>query len=172
MLIEIVRHTPYWVWIVLAVLLRRGYAMTRPQQLPRERAALLPAALLLLSLAGVVTSFGARPDVLACWAAALLLAAYEAQRGGPAPGPRYLPQQRSFAVPGSWTPLLLIVLIFTLKYAVGVALALHGELHRSAGFALGIGSAYGGLSGVFLGRALRLWQAWRLETARPRALAS
>jgi hypothetical protein len=166
MLIEIVRHTPYWVWLVLAVLLRRGYALSRPQEVPLPRLALLPAVFALLSLGGVLSSFGARPDALLCWTAGLLLSAYETQRRGAPPGARYLPERQRLALPGSWMPLLLIVLVFALKYTVGVQLALHDGLRHSGWFASGASGAYGGLSGLFLGRALGLWQVWRRSVRR------
>jgi hypothetical protein len=171
MLIEIVRHTPYWVWIVLAVMLRRGYVLTRPQEVPQARVALLPAVLSMLSLGGVLSSFGARPDALLCWAAGMVLAAYETQRRGAPQGVRYLPERQSFTMPGSWTPLLLIVLVFTVKYTVGVQLALHEGLRHSGWFTIGASSGYGTLSGLFLGRALRLWHVWR-RANRSGALAA
>lgn len=163
MAFEIIRHTPYWVWFALAFLLRRGYVMSQPHRIAQARVTLLPAVMLLLSLTGVISAFGVRPEVLLCWAAAgLALAIYEAQRRGPIPGASYLPQERAFAMPGSWMPLLLFLLIFAVKYGVGVTMALHGPLSRSGGFALGAAVAYGSISGVFLGRALRLWQVRRL----------
>ena len=166
MLIEIVRHTPYWVWLVLAAMLRRGYVLTRPQEVTLARAALLPAVFVLLSLGGVLSSFGTRPEALLCWLAGLVLAAYETQRRGAPQGVHWQPEQQSFALPGSWMPLLLIVLVFALKYTVGVQLAMHDWLHRSSWFAIGSSGSSGSLSGLFLGRALRLWHAWRQASRR------
>ena len=166
MLIEIVRHTPWWVWIVLAVMLRRGYVLTRPQEVPLARLALLPAVFVLLSIGGVVSTFGARPDALLCWAAGLVLAAYEMQRRGAPEGARYLPERHRFALPGSWLPLLLIVVAFALRYTMGVQLAMHDWLHRSSWLAIGASGSYGSLSGLFLGRALRLWHVWRRDSRR------
>jgi hypothetical protein len=156
MTLEILRHTPTWVWLVLALCLQRGYAMTVPQQVSPRRANALPFAFMLLSLAGVVSSFGARPDALLCWAAGLGLAAYETLRHGVPAGAAYDPASGQLRLPGSWAPLLLVVLIFAVKYTVGVELALHPALRQNQSFALAASTAYGVLSGVFLGRALRL----------------
>lgn len=163
MLIEIVRHTPSWVWLLLAVLLWRGYGMTRPQQVTQTRAAMLPALFTALSLSGVISTFGAQPGALLCWAGGLVLSAYEVQRHGAPKGAVYLAQSRRYALPGSWVPLLLIVLIFVVKYGVGIQLALHGELRQVELFLLAVSTAYGALSGMFLGRALRLWHLQRME---------
>jgi len=161
MLTEIIRRTPFWVWPALAFLLWRGFAMSRPHRIAVARTALLPAVMLLLSLVGVLSAFGARADVLLCWAAGLALAAYETQRRGPLRDARYLPRERAFDMPGSWTPLLLFLLIFAVKYGVGVSLALHGALRANGWFGLGVALAYGAISGLFLGRTLRQWQARR-----------
>ncbi|MFI4981263.1 MAG: DUF6622 family protein [Nevskiales bacterium] len=165
MFVEIVRHTPSWVWLLLAVLLWRGHAMTRPQQVTQSRAAVLPALFAALSLGGVISTFGAQPGALLCWASGLVLSAYEVQRHGAPKGAVYRPHLRGYALPGSWVPLLLIVLIFAVKYGVGIQLALHGELRQVELFVLAVSTAYGALSGVFLGRALRLWHLRRMETA-------
>ena len=169
MLIEILRHTPTWVWLVLALLLQRGFALTRPQQVSAARAALLPGIFAALSLAGVISGFGPQAGSLLCWCGGMALSAYETQRHGPPAGAEYLAAQRSYHVPGSWAPVLLIVLIFTVKYGVGVALALHPQLRGIGLFVLLSSSVYGALSGVFIGRALRLLylrNGWGLALSR------
>lgn len=156
MLFNILRHTPSWVWLVLALLLWRGFALTRPQRISSTRTALLPALFAALSLGGVVSAFGLQAGALLCWLGGLTLSAYETQRHGPPPGAEYRPEEQGYHLPGSWAPLLLIVLIFAVKYGVAVALALHPQLHAIRLFALLVGAALGALSGVFIGRALRL----------------
>jgi hypothetical protein len=166
MLIEMVRHTPSWVWPVLALLLWRGYALTRPQLLPLGRLAILPGVLTLLSLAGVLTTFRAQTAALLCWAAGLAWSAYATQRHGAPAGACYRPERRSFELPGSRVPLMLIVLIFAVKYTVGMQLALHPSLRQAGWFALVVSSGYGMLSGVFLGWTLRLRHVWRQSPPR------
>ena len=165
MLYQILLHTPSWVWLLLAALLWRGYAMTRPQRVTQLRLALLPLLFATLSLGGVISSFGPQAGALLCWAGGLALSSYETQRRGAPKGAVYLVQERSYELPGSWMPLLLIGLIFTVKYSVGVQLALHGELRQAELFVLAVSAIYGTLSGVFLGRALRLWHLQRLQGA-------
>ena len=170
MLYQILLHTPSWVWLLLAVLLWRGYAMTRPQRVTQSRLALLPLLFAALSLGGVISSFGPQAGALLCWAGGLALSSYETQRRGAPKGTVYLAQERSYELPGSWVPLLLIALIFTVKYSVGVQLALHGQLRQTELFVLAVSAIYGSLSGVFLGRALRLWHLQRQQAATIGAL--
>lgn len=165
MLYQILLHTPSWVWMLLVVLLWRGYAMTRPQRVTQSRLALLPLMFAALSLGGVISSFGPQPGALLCWAGGLALSSYETQRRGTPKGAVYLARERRYELPGSWVPLLLIGLIFTVKYSVGVELALHGRLRQIELFVLAVSAIYGTLSGAFLGRALRLWHLQRLQSA-------
>ena len=57
MLIQIVRHTPPWVWGLLAALVALGLSQTLPRQMSTRRVTVLPIVLLALSLAGVATTF-------------------------------------------------------------------------------------------------------------------
>ncbi|MFO1338326.1 MAG: DUF6622 family protein [Burkholderiaceae bacterium] len=159
MLIQILTHTPTWVFALFAGLLVLGVSQLAGRRIGWRRVALLPLAMLGLSLAGVVSAFaGRQPEVLAAWAAAVgLAAAVVASRPLPE-GTRYDPAARRFAVPGSAWPLVLMMAIFSTKYAVGVALAMQPALAGQAAFAWGLSLLYGTLSGVFLGRALRLWR--------------
>jgi hypothetical protein len=161
MLIQILLHTPSWVWLALAAALWRGYVLTRPRQLARSRLALLPALFATLSVVGVVSSFGVQAGALLCWAGGLALSAYETQRRGAPAGAAYIAQRRSYDLPGSWVPLLLVLLIFGVKYTIGVQLALHPALRGNDVLALIASAVYGALSGVFIGRALGLWQLQR-----------
>lgn len=156
MALDILRGTPVWVWIALAILLQRGLAMTRPQELTPGRAAVLPGVFVLLSLLGVISTFGAHAAALACWLAGLCIAASAFQSMPASAGAYYDAKTRRFHLPGSYEPLILMLLIFAVKYSVGVSLAMHPELHGSGDFLLLVSGAYGALSGSLLGRALRL----------------
>ena len=73
-------------------------------------------------------------------------------------GTAYDPASRRFALPGSAWPLALMMGIFCTKLAAGVALAQHPALARSAAIGWTVSALYGALSGIFLGRAARLWR--------------
>ncbi len=70
----------------------------------------------------------------------------------------YSAADRTFTVPGSWFPLALMMLIYFTKYAVGVALARDPGLRSLPAFIGPVSLAYGLLSGIFLGGALKMGQ--------------
>jgi uncharacterized protein YneF (UPF0154 family) len=63
-----------------------------------------------------------------------------------------------FTLPTSWVPLLLILGIFLTKYIVGVELAMRPALARDDQYTLVVSVIYGLFSGIFIGRAARLWR--------------
>jgi hypothetical protein len=170
MLLRILANTPPWVWGLLAALLALGISQmfTRTASLARVMA--LPAAMTGLALYGIFSAFGTAPATLLAWCAAAAALALPALLRRPLPaGTRFDAATRRFHLPGSPLPLLLILGIFLTKYVVGVMLAMRPALAAETNFALLVAALYGLFSGIFLGRALRLW---RLAKRPAVALAS
>jgi hypothetical protein len=106
----------------------------------------------------MLSAFGDSPLALLGWAGAATLLLLTVQRWPLAAAARFDPATRTFHLPGSAVPLALFMGIFFTKYVVGVLLAMHPDLARHTGFALGIGTLYGAFSGIFAARSLRLWK--------------
>jgi hypothetical protein len=158
MLMQILLHTPRWVFGLFAVLLALGLSQLAGRQAGLRKVSILPLAMLGLSFYGVVSAFAEHPWAVLGWLVALA-GAVAAVSSRPLPqGTAYEPTTRLFALPGSAVPLALMMSIFFTKYAVGVAMSLSPGLAQHAGFAWTISALYGALSGVFLGRAVRLWR--------------
>ena len=64
---------------------------------------------------------------------------------------------------GSALPLVLIAASVSLKYVVGIELALQPQTAQQPAFALTVCAVYGALTGLFAARALALW---RMAAAR------
>lgn len=170
MLIQILMHTPAWVYVLFAALMGLGGRQLRTNTAPLWRVVLMPVAMIALAIYGVVAAFGHSPAGLwglVCWAvAALALALALAVLRRPLPAStRYDAASRRIHQSGSWVPLALILAIFLTKYSVGVMLAMHPELAQQSGLAVGISALYGVFSGLFAGRALRLVRLAHRSTA-------
>jgi len=163
--IQILRHTPPWVFALFAALLWLGYVQTRTRSVPFARLAILPLVLVSLSAWGIFAAFGASPAAYGAWAlgAALVAASNSALRLPR--GARYDPATHRFTVPGSWWPLGVILAIFFTRYAVTVTLIMTPALRGAAAFAGAAGFAYGLSSGFFLARALAVRGAARASPA-------
>lgn len=163
----ILRRTPVWVWGLLCALLVLGFSQARDRRVGLARMSLTPIGMTAFSLWGTVSAFGSSPlfaQALVVWIAAAVsaIALILPTRGNAS----YDPASRTFSMPGSLLPLALILGIFSVKYVVGVELAMAPALMRDPQYALTVAALYGAFTGIFVGRAARLWRlAFRAPAA-------
>jgi hypothetical protein len=165
MFYQIISHTPAWVWALLAGLLWLGLKQTLTTNPSLKRITAMPVAMTGLSLFGTVSVFGMQLSTLAGWLTAAAVMAVATLQVALSPATRYDATLQRFTVPGSWVPAGLILGIFLTKYAVGVSLAMHPGLAHDATFGLWVPLLYGAFSGVFCGRAARLWRLAQRQDA-------
>jgi hypothetical protein len=156
-LMQILRGTPIWVFFLFPGLIALGYLQSKPRDVAPGMVAILPVTLGVFSLSKVLAIFGLEPLGLIAWAAgtaAALLLNYAMKQ--PA-GACWSAATGTFHVPGSWVPLILMMAVFFVRYALAAILAMRPEIAHSAGFTAAAGFGSGLLSGIFLGRALWVW---------------
>lgn len=155
------RDTPVWVWILLAFLLRRGFAALYDREMTTGRLFFLPVLFLVWGAYGVITETALAGASLTMMAAGLL--------AGTALGYwlwRSLPPLRNSDSPGmiirAGTPLTLglIVITFCMKFILTSAIYLQPGLRSSASFCMWFGGVTGLVDGVFWGGTLRLFIPW------------
>jgi hypothetical protein len=167
---QIVRRTPVWVWGMLAALVALGMSQLRDRTASLVRVSIMPAAMTIFSVWGTLAAFGSSPalgQALAVWLAAAVVVfalVFRTQANA-----RYDAATRSYFIPGSAIPLALIAGIFLVKYFVGVELAMAPRLMADTQYALTVAGLYGAFTGMFVGRAARLW---RLAYRAPATLAA
>jgi hypothetical protein len=157
----VLKSTPTWVWGLLAGLVALGLSQVRTRTASFARIAITPLAMLALSVWGTVSAFGRSPDfgfVIALWAGILAVTVIAVMQLPAPAGTQFDETSRMFKLPGSWVPMLLIVAIFLTKYVVGVDLAMQPSLALDSQYVLIVAGLYGVFSGIFLGRAARLWR--------------
>lgn len=169
MLEPILKHTPTWVWGLLAGLIALGLSQVRARQASLARTALLPLAMIMLSLGSMASSFSHSPhfaSMMVAWLSGATAAIVIAMAIATPADTRYDRATRTFSLPGSWTPLLLIVAIFLTRYVVNVELAMQPSLINDPSYTLVTGALYGLFSGIFAARALRLWRlaGWHVSS--------
>ncbi|EJF5839833.1 hypothetical protein M8W81_004720 [Salmonella enterica] len=155
------RNTPVWVWILLAFLLRRGFAALYDREMTTGRMFFLPMLFLVWGAYGVITETELAGTSLTMMAAGLL--------AGTALGYRLWrsqPPLRNSDNPGmiirAGTPLTLglIVITFCMKFILTSAIYLQPGLRSSASFCMLFGGVTGLVDGVFWGGTLRLFIPW------------
>ena len=159
MLIEILKRTPTWVFVLFFVLLTLGYFQSKARTLGRGKVSILPCVIITLSFYGVLSAFGTAPVGLISWFVGAASAVWLGLALAAPKGVVYCDEIRSFSIPGSWVPLLLMMAIFFTKYAVGVVLARQLPCALEAKFIGAISLSYGCLGGLFLARTLVIWRS-------------
>ena len=172
MLLEILKRTPIWVFVLFAVLLSYGLVQMRTRRLGRIRVVLLPVIMMSLSIFGVASAFGFNALPFLSWFTGVGLAIAAGIWHRPRWKATHEAATDSFVVPGSPVPLALMMAIFLARYAITVSIALDPAL---AGSSLLIGGAsllYGTMSGIFLSRALHILASAASHEVRPMGVAS
>ena len=159
----ILHGTPVWVWGLLAMLLTVGVSQLRARRIGLPRALAFPLAMLALSAWGVFSAFGVGVAT-AVWIATLGLLLPVLSRLPLARHATWDARERLFQMTGSAGPLLMIMFIFSLKYAVAVTLRLNPALVHDPGFALPVAVAYGAVNALLVARG---WALWRMTGAGP-----
>jgi hypothetical protein len=162
--LTIVHRTPLWVWGLLIGLVGLGLSQWRDRQISLRRAVLPSLGLAvfgLFNLTGDLRGTDWIAPALSVWLLSVVAVWTVGARYPLQTGTRYDPASQRFHLPGSALPLLTILAIFFMKYAVGVELAMQPELRHNASFSLGLAALYGALTGLFALRPLKLWRLAR-----------
>jgi len=157
MFMAILQHTPLWVYVLFFALFILGWMQSRDRVVPYFRAFILPCIMMLFSIYGVVSAFGMSIGIVA-WSIGMMIVMALGIRIRAFYNAVFMEEHKAFAVKGSWLWLVLMMIIFWLKFAVGVALARQLEIVYEPWFILSISLCYGLLSGVFLVRMVILWK--------------
>jgi len=162
MLTGILQGTPYWVWGILAVLVALGLTQVRTRRVPRFRVFILPLIMIPLSLNTIVAGFGFKPLPIVAWAAGIVLALLLNGFVLKSPqGVRFDRSTNTFEIPGSWIPLLLMMVIFCSRFALGVTRAINPALIATDTFSAAVCIILGFCSGLFAARAIKTLAAQR-----------
>lgn len=155
MFTQIIISTPIWVWALLAGLTVLGYSQTKTRVASFKRLIVLPVVMLVLSANSMAQCFGVVSMVSAIWLLMLMVVAKGTSTSSHfAKSSRYIANQDSFEVRGSWLPMLLILSIFIGKYAVSILTHIEPSLAQNNSFGIACALYFASLNGLFLGRAL------------------
>jgi len=154
--LQIIQHTPVWVWGLLVALVAFGLSQARDRAVSLVRMTILPLVLLALSFSGVISTFAHATIAILAWGVGVAAAIALGRRFLRVRGASWSSETGLLYVPGSWLPLVLMVALFLIKYGVGVTLAVNPAMAADTTFGAVCGLAYGSFSGLFAARTLGL----------------
>ena len=147
-------NTPWWVYLILVYCVLIGVKASKPGIVSIWKMLFIPVIFLYMSLHTVLNSFVLTQLVILSYVASLvigsLLGAFQASRQQVrVDRPHFL-----IGLSGSWSTLIIILLIFVIKYYFGYAIGADPHLLQNTHFELVMLAATGITTGLFVGRTL------------------
>jgi len=155
-MLEIITRTPIWVFVLFFVLIIIGLLQLKDRNISLQRVAILPVMMVFLSFYGVISVFGLNIKTSLLWLIGLIIATLLNLSLNLPRNSIYDKELKTFFIKGSSIPFILIMIIFFIKYFVGVIVSRQLPILNEIYFIYGISFIYGILSGFFLGRILVL----------------
>ncbi|NQY34171.1 MAG: hypothetical protein HRT37_04200 [Alteromonadaceae bacterium] len=158
MFIEIIKHTPIWVFVLFVFLFMLGYKQTKTRIINVNVSLILPVVMIGLSAHGILANFTAPLMGIGFWLVGIGLSLWFFSRAKQA---GFENNNGLVQVAGSWAPMFVIMMIFIIKYALGVASALQLTYIENVKFIMVVSFLFGFLN------ALSISRAWQIFTAKP-----
>jgi hypothetical protein len=148
---QIVAGTPWWVYVLFIYLMRLGFYATKSHIIPVKKIFIMPMIFLVLS---IVSMFGMALNAfnLSIWVASILVGAVLGWLQYKALRIKAVKNKASLYVPGTWSLLIIITLIFSIKYYFGYTISIDPNVLMQPQYTAWILGLYGLFSGLFIGR--------------------
>ena len=154
-MMQIISHTPIYAWILFGVLLWKGWKARKTRITPWKALLIMPAVMSTWSIYSIWIHY--EPIAICLWAVSIALGVKLGWLTMRKLHLRFDKEQKLVEASGSWTPMLLSVSIFSLRYFLGVTYGLHPELAGNA-VLLGVEALATVVSGMFTGRLMGCWE--------------
>lgn len=150
---EALAGAPWWVYVLLVYLLFVGIEATKSRTLPIKKIVLLPALFTAWSLYGFYQSAQWKSPILALvWILFFAIGSFLGFKQVSTWQVTKNRQNGEITIPGNYSTLTLILLIFALKFFWGYFYAVHAEISFWISFANTLTTSL--VTGLFVGRAI------------------
>ena len=144
----------------------RAYRASQPRVTQLWKVAIIPLVVVVLSLSGLVRRYPATAETIGVWLAALICGALAGHLIMRRLVVRADHARKLLWRPGDWISMVLIPLIFAVRYLFAYLAAVAPERHAQPGFYLSEIGASGLILGVFVGRLVTTLVKYGARTVR------
>lgn len=151
---EIAANTPWWVYLLFIYLVRMGFLARKPRTVPVRMLFILPSILIVFSIFSLYHIVQLNAANLLIWLGAIFLGIgigwlqYYSLRI------KAVRNEEKLYVPGTWGLLIIVLVIFAIKFYFGYELTIDPSLFLQAKYSFWLLSVYGFFTGLFLGRLI------------------
>ena len=156
---SILRGTPWWVFLLAALLVWLGLRSLRPRVTTLVRVLVTPAVFITWGVASLTAGGGSSPTLVLVWLLTAVAGIAVSMMTVHMQGVRVDRAHRLVLVPASRLPLVRNVVVFSAKYALAVAAALHPEARGQ--IMVWDVAVSGASAGYFIGWLVRFGLAYR-----------
>ncbi|WP_124065917.1 DUF6622 family protein [Clostridium sp. E02] len=157
-IIEVLTQTPIIVWVLLVILIKRGQAATQDARISFSKMLLVPTIFIIWGLMKLFTKFAYFGEsvcvyvVLAAIGSMVGYSLYSRFR-------KVYKKENDFYRTGTYLPLMIILVNFSVKYCLNVAVSIQPFLYNNFEFNLLYSIACGFSVGLFIGGLLQAYVA-------------
>jgi len=149
---HLLSETPWYIYVLFFFLINRGIKSSRTQIVSLKKLFVLPILFTTLSVHTLVTSVSFNYVNLASLLIPLLLAAGLGWWQVTRYSIEVDKEKWLIKVPGNWSTLVIILIVFASKYYLNYQLAVHPQILGESGFASSLLAITGFCTGFFIGR--------------------
>lgn len=159
-MMKIITQTPFYVWPLFAYLVFIGIKASKTNVVPFKVLFIMPVIFSIWSFYSILVRYAVNPFTLLLWAVSILLGVLIGSLVTRRLSMKFDKTNMRVEMPGSWTPLVLSMSIFSTRYFLGITDALHPELAKN--WALLLPELIATMiSGVFAGRVVACLQKYK-----------
>jgi hypothetical protein len=159
---EIIKDTPTWVWVLFGYLVYVGINATRSRTVYLPKIFIVPTIFVVMTWHTVVTKFSINYLTILVLVGALLIGYGFGWSLVSRHEVKFDRQQLLIQISGTWSVLLIILIMFCSKYYFGFAMAMDPKIVEKLSFEFAFLAISGIGTGIFIGRSFGyLWKGLR-----------
>lgn len=147
-------HTPWWVYLLLLYLISIGIRASKTNIVLLKKLFIIPIIITFMSVHTLIASFAISAFTITTWSGAILIGTILGWLQIYRLTLKVDKQHALIQVPGTWSTMIIIIIIFATKYYFGYELSVDPNLVDQTGFEFSMLTVSGVCSGLFIGRLL------------------
>src|SRR5690348_15072244 len=113
---QTLHHTPWWIYLLLAYVIYIGIQASKARIIALKKLFIIPAIFAFMSIHTLITSFAMNALVIATWCIVILIGIVLGWIQVSRFQIKVDKQKKLIQVPGTWSTLIIIIIIFITRY--------------------------------------------------------
>lgn len=147
-------NTPWWVYVLLVIFLKIGISASKTSVISIKKLFLIPTILGVITIETLINNIGFSLFVLSIFSVSLLMGVALGWLQATKQSLSFDQAKRLVKVPGTWSVMAIIIIIFSSKYYFGYELSTDSEIVNNIYFRLAFIGVNAVCTGLFTGKLI------------------